>query len=58
AGLALALRAVLEDPAAAAQRAQAGRRLIEEQFDIERSADRMLELFEVSAPSAPVESIA
>ena len=57
AGLALALRAVLEDPAAAAQRAQAGRRLIEEQFDIERSADRMLELFEVSAPSAPMESI-
>jgi len=43
--LARALRGVLADPEAAMARARAGRRLIEEEFEIERSADRMLELF-------------
>jgi len=43
--LARALCEVLGDPGAAIRRARAGRRLIEQEFDIERSADRMLELF-------------
>jgi glycosyltransferase involved in cell wall biosynthesis len=43
--LARALRDVLGDPEAAMARARAGRRLIEQEFDIERSADAMLELF-------------
>jgi len=45
--LARAFRRLLGDPEAAIARAQAGRRLIEEEFDIERSADQMLELFGV-----------
>lgn len=45
ADLADAFRRMLADPEAAIARARAGRRLIEEEFDIERSADRMLELF-------------
>jgi len=52
--LALALRGVLGDPGAAEQRARAGRLLIEEEFDIERSAERMLEVFGVSTRSAPL----
>jgi glycosyltransferase involved in cell wall biosynthesis len=49
ADLARAFRRLLGDPEAAIARAQAGRRLIEEEFDIERSADQMLELFGVVA---------
>jgi colanic acid/amylovoran biosynthesis glycosyltransferase len=52
ADLARALRRVLSDPEAAMTRALAGRRLIEQEFDIERSADCMLALFGVEpAPS-------
>jgi glycosyltransferase involved in cell wall biosynthesis len=55
--LARALRAVLADPEAAAARARAGRRLIEREFDIERSADDMLELFGVArAGTGPIAS--
>jgi colanic acid/amylovoran biosynthesis glycosyltransferase len=50
--LADAFRRLLADPAGAATRARAGRRLIEAEFDIERSAERMLELFGV-APRLP-----
>jgi glycosyltransferase involved in cell wall biosynthesis len=52
--LARAIAAVLEDPHAAAERARAGRRLVEAEFDIERSADAMLELFGTAAgPGRP-----
>ena len=53
ADLARALRHVLSDPEAAAARARAGRRLIEQEFDIERSADRMLALFGVEPARSP-----
>lgn len=46
--LARALRELLGDPEAAVARARAGRELIEREFDIERSADRMLELFGIA----------
>lgn len=49
ADLASAFQRLLDDPDAAIARARAGRRLIEEEFDIERSADRMLELFGVAS---------
>ena len=49
ADLARALREALDDPGGAARRAAAGRDLIELEFDIERSADEMLELFGVPA---------
>lgn len=45
ADLAEAMRAMLADPQAASKRAQAGRRLIEREFDIEHSADLMVDLF-------------
>jgi colanic acid/amylovoran biosynthesis glycosyltransferase len=48
ADLAAAFGRLLADPDGAIARAQAGRRLIEQEFDIERSADRMLELFGVA----------
>jgi colanic acid/amylovoran biosynthesis glycosyltransferase len=53
ADLARALRAVLEDPAAALQRADAGRALVEREFDVERSAARMRSLLRdaVSRPA-------
>jgi colanic acid/amylovoran biosynthesis glycosyltransferase len=53
ADLADAFRRVLADPDATLSRARAGRRLIEEEFDIERSADRMLELFGVASSGTP-----
>jgi colanic acid/amylovoran biosynthesis glycosyltransferase len=43
-GLADALRAVLADPAEAAARAAAGRRLVEAQYDVRRSAAQMAQL--------------
>jgi glycosyltransferase involved in cell wall biosynthesis len=49
ADLARAFQRLLEDPDAAIARARAGRRLIEEEFDIERSAERMLALFGAAA---------
>jgi colanic acid/amylovoran biosynthesis glycosyltransferase len=49
--LARAFARLLADPEATIARARAGRRLIEQEFDIERSADRMLQMFGVS--SAP-----
>jgi glycosyltransferase involved in cell wall biosynthesis len=54
--LARAFRRLIADPDATLARARAGRRLIEQEFDIERSADRMLELFGVAvrAPGAPM----
>jgi colanic acid/amylovoran biosynthesis glycosyltransferase len=45
--LARAFRRLLADPEATVVRALAGRRLIEREFDVERSADRMLEMFGV-----------
>jgi glycosyltransferase involved in cell wall biosynthesis len=48
--LARAFERVLEDPEATLQRCRAGRRLIEEEFAIERSAARMVALFK-SAPA-------
>ncbi|HEY5260816.1 MAG TPA: glycosyltransferase, partial [Solirubrobacteraceae bacterium] len=61
ADLANAFRRLLADPDGAIARAQAGRRLIEDEFDIERSADRMLELLGVvgsteATPSGLVEA--
>jgi colanic acid/amylovoran biosynthesis glycosyltransferase len=50
--LARALCVVLGDPEAATARARAGRELIEREFDIERSAERMREIFARAAPSA------
>jgi glycosyltransferase involved in cell wall biosynthesis len=50
ADLARALLELLGDPDGAAARARAARRLIEEEFDIERSADQMLELFARRGP--------
>lgn len=44
AALAAALERLLADPAAVAERAHAGRMLVEEEFAIERSAGRMAEL--------------
>jgi colanic acid/amylovoran biosynthesis glycosyltransferase len=49
ADLATAFQRLLGDPEGAIARARAGRRLIEQEFDIERSANRMLELFGVAA---------
>lgn len=51
ADLARAMRDLLADPQAAAQRAQAGRRLIEQEFDIERSAELMLAFFGAATPT-------
>jgi glycosyltransferase involved in cell wall biosynthesis len=48
ADLARAFLRLLADPDATIERARAGRRLIEAEFDIERSADQMLELFGVA----------
>jgi colanic acid/amylovoran biosynthesis glycosyltransferase len=53
ADIARALRALIADPDGTLQRALAGRQLIEEQFDIERSADQMLEIFEHSISARP-----
>ena len=51
ADLADAFRRLLADPDATLARAHAGRELIEREFAIERSADRMLALFGVAAPA-------
>jgi glycosyltransferase involved in cell wall biosynthesis len=45
ASMAAALRALLADPAAATQRAVAGRSLVEREFDVARSAARLRALF-------------
>jgi glycosyltransferase involved in cell wall biosynthesis len=52
AALADALRNLLADPDAAIARARNGRALIEAEFDIERSAGQMLELFAAAAAAA------
>ncbi|HWD11534.1 MAG TPA: glycosyltransferase, partial [Solirubrobacteraceae bacterium] len=52
ADLARAFTRLLADPDATIARARAGRRLIQQEFDIERSADRMLQMFGVSASDA------
>jgi glycosyltransferase involved in cell wall biosynthesis len=52
ADLAAAFRRLLADPAAAAARASAARELVEREFAIERSADRMLELFGATGAGA------
>jgi glycosyltransferase involved in cell wall biosynthesis len=49
--LARAFRRLLADPAATLERARAGRLLIEQEFDIERSAEQMLELFRLTDPA-------
>ena len=47
-----ALKRVLEDPAAAVERAEAGRRVVEASFDIEASARRLGVLFAQSRITA------
>jgi colanic acid/amylovoran biosynthesis glycosyltransferase len=51
--LARALTQLLGEPEATIARARTGRRLIEQEFDIERSADTMLSLFGFVSPVAP-----
>jgi glycosyltransferase involved in cell wall biosynthesis len=48
ADLARALERLLAEPDQTVARARAGRLLIEQEFDIERSAERMLEIFGVA----------
>lgn len=50
--LARAFERVLADPQATLERARAGRALIEREFDIERSAERMLGVLGIAAASA------
>jgi glycosyltransferase involved in cell wall biosynthesis len=52
--LAGVLERMLAEADATVERAHAGRALIEQEFDIERSADRMLAIFGVAAPAMPV----
>jgi colanic acid/amylovoran biosynthesis glycosyltransferase len=56
ADLARAFTQLLAEPDATIARARAGRRLIEQEFDIERSADRMLEIFGIAEPDAQAEA--
>jgi glycosyltransferase involved in cell wall biosynthesis len=50
ASLARSIEAVIADPAAARGRAEAGRRLVEREFDIRRSAETLGRLFLASGP--------
>lgn len=52
ASLARSIEAVIADPAAARGRAEAGRRLVEREFDIRRSAETLGRLFLASGPQS------